>query len=505
MRLKKYKIRNVLLMILLIITIISVSNAQDDYGNQWIFGRFSTPNPSGTLLKFNNGAPQVTFFNKPMELEASCAVMCDSVGKLLFYSNGCYIANANHQVMINGDGIGKDKLETSFCNSGGNPLTQGIIALPKPGSNHLYYLFYTDIGDPYATNPNVFPLAPENMYYSVIDMAQGNSLGEVVEKNIVIVQDTLALGMMHANRHANGSDWWIFMPESQTNCYWTLLLTQNGIDTMYKQCTGVQWLKDPQGQSVFSPNSKKYVRFNYFHGLNIFDFNNLTGLLSNPVEINFGLDTFYYGGAAFSPNSRFLYVSCYDKVWQFDLWATDIPSSRILIGELNTPPSITTKTRFNQARLGPDGKIYISGTGSFKHLHIIHRPNCYGSDCDLEQYAVELAATSTHTLPNMPHYKTWSESDTCQTVSVQQPDAEQNVSVKFYPNPVSDGYLIAEGLAYGDKIQFFDVTGRVVKNIDYTSERLDMSEFDMGFYFVKIWRQSLFLGAYKVIVKDKMR
>jgi hypothetical protein len=482
-----------------------VANAQDGYGNQWIFGRNSTPNPSGTLLNFNNSTPQVTYFNKPMELEASCAVMCDSVGKLLFYSNGCYIANANHQMMINGGGIGKDLLETSFCDSGGNPMPQGIIALPKPGSNHLYYLFYTDIGDPYATNPNVFPLAPENMYYSLIDMAQGNGLGKVVEKNVVVVQDTLALGMMHANKHANGRDWWIIMPESQTNCYWTILLTQNGIDTVFKQCNGVQWLIDADGQLTFSPNSKKIVRCNYFDNLNIFDFNSATGQISNPLTINFGLDTFYFNGVAFSPNSKFLYVPCYNKLWQFDMSATDISSSRVLVGELNTPSNIATKTRFNQARLGPDGKIYISGTGSFKHLHIIHRPNCYGLACDLEQYAIELAATSTNTMPNMPHYKTWSESDTCQTVSVQQPGGTPSIPFGFYPNPASNGYLIAQGLEYGDYIQFFDISGRIVKNMVYTFDRLDIGEFDTGFYFVKIWRKDLFLGASRVVVNNKMR
>lgn len=503
MNLKNDRIRNVLPLIMIFSTIVSVSSAQNGFGNQWVFGRFSTPNPSGTLLNFDSNSPQVLYFNKQMELEGSCTAMCDSAGNLQFYSNGCYIANANHQMMINGDGIGKDKLETSFCNTGGNPNTQGIISLPKPGSDHLYYLFYTDIGDPYSATPNVFPLAPENMYYSVIDMSQGNGLGKVTEKNIVLVQDTLALGMMQAHQHANGRDWWVFMPESQTNCYWTILLTQNAIDTIFKQCSGIKWLIDADGQSTFSPNSKKFVRCNYFDGLNIFDFDATTGLISNPVTINFGLDTFYFNGVAFSPNSRFLYVPCYDKIWQFDLWATDISASRILVGELNTPSNIGTKTRFNQARLGPDGKIYISGTSSFKHLHIIHRPNCYGQACDLEQYAIALAANSAHTMPNMPHYKKWSESDTCQAVSVQPPVNPQNVTIKFYPNPASDGYVVALGLEYDDTIHFFDISGRLVKTMTYLSDHLCISDLDSGFYLIKVWRGSQYVGASELIVTSR--
>ena len=73
-----------------------------------------------------------------MEMEGSVAVMSDSAGNLLFYSNGCYIANRHHEMMPNSDSIGLGKLETSFCNTGGNPMTQGIIALPAPSGGSLY-------------------------------------------------------------------------------------------------------------------------------------------------------------------------------------------------------------------------------------------------------------------------------------------------------------------------------------------------------------------------------
>ncbi len=82
-----------------------ICHAQQGYGNQWIFGSSSSPNPSGTILNFNNDTLKIEPVNKPMELEGSCAIMCDSVGKLLFYSNGCYISNAAHQMMANGDSI----------------------------------------------------------------------------------------------------------------------------------------------------------------------------------------------------------------------------------------------------------------------------------------------------------------------------------------------------------------------------------------------------------------
>jgi len=475
-----------------------LSLSQDGYGNQLIFGRFNDTQPSGTLLNFNGDTLKIEPIDKPMELEGSCAIMCDSVGKLLFYSNGCYIADATHQMMVNGDSIGKGYLESSFCNTGGNPTPQGVIALPKPGSDHLYYLFYTDIGKPYNMQP-FFPLAPVTLYYAIIDMTLENGLGAVVEKNKVILQDTFGRGLIQAERHFNDKDWWVIMPKSHSNCYWTFLLTESGIDTVFKQCSGQIWGDDDSaGQSIFSPNSITYARMNYSYGLSIFEFDSNTGTFYNPKTIGFGQDTFYEGGVAFSPNSRFLYAAAFNKLWQFDTWASDISASRILIGELNTPPNIPEKTRFNQARLAPDGKIYIAGTGPHKHLHVINRPNCYGLECGLEQYAIELAARNSYTMPNMPDYKHWNENDTCETVSTKTLIFNMPSSIRFYPNPTGQ-YLMTEGLEVGDKIEFFDISGRLMSTKFFNHERIDIGDFHEGFYIMKIYREVYELGIFKII------
>lgn len=492
--------RAILLLLLCLNSFVSYS--QEGYGNQWIFGYDSNASPSGTILNFNDDTLTIEAIDMSMELEGSCAIMCDSVGKLLFYSNGCYIANSTHQMMVNGDSIGKDYLESSFCKTGGNPLTQGMIALPKPGSNHLYYLFYTDIGNPYEGQP-FFPLAPVTLYYSVIDMTLENGLGAVVEKNKIIVQDTFARSMIQAERHSNGKDWWILMPKSHSNCYWTFRLTKNGIDTVFKQCVGQVWGdRDPQGQAVFSPNSQKYARFNFFYGLSIFDFENTTGLLSQPVFAGFEQDTFYFSGLAYSPNSRFIYASCYSKLWQFDTWANDISASRILIGELTTPPDITQKTRFNQARLAPDGKIYIAGTNTHNHLHVINHPNCLGLECDLQQYAIELTAKNIYTMPNMPHYKYWNENDTCTTVSVTTPKSDKRAMVKIYPNPTSGQISWTGPEEKAVTIRVFNLLGQILGERNVKENTMDIGTLPAGIYRLQILtkeRQILYNGIVSVV------
>lgn len=470
---------------LLIISIIGLpilAFAQNGYGDQWIFGAFS----NGSIIKFNDDTFDMHPIVKEMKLEASCAVMSDSSGNLLFYSNGCYIANVNHQIMMNGDSIGKGYLESSFCETGGSPITQGIIALPKPGSNHLYYLFYTDLEAPYEFPSGVyFPLAPLTLFYSLIDMNLDGGLGSVVEKNKIIIQDTLARGMIQAERHANGKDWWIIMPKSHSNCYYTILLTSNGIDTTFLQCVGKNWGdEDPTGQAAFSPNGQKYARFNDYYGLNIFNFDKSSGVLSNPQNILFDQDTFVYSGVSFSPNSRFLYACAYTKLWQFDMLAIDIDSSKILIAELMTPPDITQKTRFVYSRLAPDGKIYIASAFAHKHLHVIHNPNCYGASCNLEQYAIELTATNTHTMPNLPHYKSWNENDTCSVSDTDIPTEGNNQNVVVYPNPFISIFSM-QGLKPRDKIRVFNLTGYVVYEGEVyspESHEIDLSHLPDGIY-----------------------
>ena len=473
--------------------------AQDGFGNNWVLGR-ALGQVNSTLLDFNSGTVEVVTIQKQLELEGSVAVMSDSVGDLLFYSNGCYIANRHHEMMPNSDSIGLGKLETSFCNTGGNPMTQGIIALPAPSGGSLYYMFYTDIEDPYEFPIGLyFPLAPLNLYYCLIDMDADNGDGAVILKNQLVVSDTLARGMIQAARHSNGKDWWVVMPASHSNCYYTVKLDSDGVDTTFLQCSGFVWGdNDPTGQAVFSPNRKKYVRVNYYNGLNIYDFNDSTGMMSNPVHISFGLDTFYYSGAAFSPNSRFLYVPTWDKVYQFDMHAPDIEGSRVLIAELSTPPDIPIKTRFNQALLAPDGKIYIGGTSSFFYLHTIQNPNCQGLGCNLEQYALETYSTNTYGMPNMPNYVNWNESDTCNYV-VNYEENEIGEAFKVFPNPFSDEVTIESKIPC--RVIVYDSLGRMVLKRDFQalSISIDLQNLANGVYYYSIWSNNEYIKSGKLI------
>lgn len=461
---------------------------QNNYGNNWLFGIPTTSEISGTHISFGEQFLDVSSIQKEMDLEGSVAVMSNSNGELLFYSNGCYIANRNHELMINGDSIGQGFLESSFCQTGGNPLTQGIIALPAPEDTSKYFLFYTDFSTAYDNTGEYFPLAPLKLYYSLIDMNEDNGKGAVISKNQLVIADTLARSMIQAYRHDNGQDWWIVYPKSHSNCYHTILLSAEGIDTTFLQCVGTYWGdRDAQGQATFSPNGSFYSRANYFYGINLFHFDNSTGLFSEPLNIPFQQDTFYFSGTVFSPNSRFLYITAYSKILQFDVTADDIAASKLVIAELDTPNNINFPTRFNQANLGSDGRIYIAGTTTHTYLHIIHSPNCEGIDADIEQYALEMPAYNSYSMPNIPHYDLSPEQDSCITVSTNSFPKEQNQKLlTIFPNPTSGSLHIKSEDTFD--INITDLRGKsffYMKEINQELE-LDISYLPKGTYLLKI-------------------
>src|SRR5690606_1739043 len=116
--------------------------------------------------------------------------------------------------------------------------------------------------------------------------------------------------------------------------------------------------------------------------LSVYDFDRCTGLMSNPTQFVYG-DSAWSGGVAISPNSRYLYVSHYNYIFQFDLWADDLLSSKdtvaIYDGYLvEITPTSQLPTRFFLMQLGPDGRIYINCPAGVNVLHVIENPDLPG-------------------------------------------------------------------------------------------------------------------------------
>ena len=370
-------------------------------------------------MNFNQNPPEIYTQNTNMNLQRTNASICDTSGNLLFYTNGLHIANMEFDTMLNGLGLNPG-LYTEEVGYLGYTLPQGVLILPKPESSNLYYLFHLHMHWNEDFEPGELPSMVLQLRYTLIDMNGDGGQGEVVEKNVELVVDTLPSGMLTAVRHANGRDWWIFIGERWGSRMYRVLLSPQGVEVMPPQ--ELDFIYNPMwGQAVFTPDGSKYLSYNLIridsigHFFDVFDFDRCEGLLSNHRQ-HLILDSAYMGGVIVSPNSRYAYVSSMLQVYQFDLQAEDIGATRdtVAIYDGYQSPFSTT---FYSGQLAPDGKIYICAPNGVNVLHVIHDPDMPGDLCGFEQHGVSLPTYNAFSMPNFPNYRLgYLEGSPCDTL-----------------------------------------------------------------------------------------
>jgi hypothetical protein len=421
-----------ILFTLLIICFVQFSLNAQKHDEVWLLGYGSNPLNTiygGTVIDFSTIPPDMYYEFRPMSFRQANASMSDTAGNLLFYTNGIYIANALHEPMENGTGLAAGPEGAQNEGLYGYILAQGVLALPISEHDSLFHLLHMDR----KMNQQQTGTESLNLFVTLVNMNANNGLGAVVYKNHSVLSGPFDIGKITAARHANGRDWWVILRRYGANIFVRLLVTANGIIAYPSQALGAAIPEPPAslGQAVFSPDGTKYAKMNITGSagdpiyVSIFDFDRCSGELSRPVQFTYS-DTAWAGGISISPNSRFLYVSSFRYVYQYDLHASDIEASRITVAEwdgfFDGHPNFPT--RFYLAQLGPDGKIYINSSSSTKYLHVINNPDSLALACDVCQHCVELPTKNSFSLPNFPNYRLHHlEGSPCDTLR-QPPVAE---------------------------------------------------------------------------------
>ncbi|MFM9949692.1 MAG: PKD domain-containing protein [Saprospiraceae bacterium] len=354
-------------------------------------------------MDFNETPVDIYYITTTMNLQRTNASICDTAGNLLFYTNGIFIANSIHEQMENGSGLNPGQYTNDFANIG-LPTEQGVLFLPYPESDSLFILLH--LAREWSEDVSISSYI-KRFYYSLLNQKLDNNQGAVIQKNKLIIEDTLNIGKLCAVKHANGRDWWSIIQERHSNRFYRILINPFGIHLQEPQVVEDS-LYSGAGQVVFSPDGSKFVQFttvNYTLGqfIYIFDFDRCTGLLENPRYLMYN-DSSIAGGVAISPNSRYLYVSSYLRVFQYDLWADDIAATKDTVAVYDgfTSPF---PTRFYLSQLAPDGKIYINAPNGVDVMHVINNPNLPGDSCDVCQHCVQLPTYNAFSMPNFPNYR----------------------------------------------------------------------------------------------------
>ena len=318
---------------LLLLTFFTL-NAQENLDNFWIFGQFSAsdlPISQGSIVDFGEDSIETFEHSVTFEMDFSNTSMCNETGNLLFYTNGRYVGDVEHNIMENGDSL---NLEYMLGSSEYLILTQGVISVPMPDNPGKYYLFHLGVDTFHPDgelNVASFPL-----FYSVIDFTDTNRpLGYVSEKNTVVSTDTMNLGKLSMTRHANGRDWWLICSQWNINKYNRFLISPEGITELQVQEVGIMTHRG-RGQVAFSPDGSMYASVALKSGLeaylDLYDFDRCTGELSNHRQY-LNTEGTSAVGVSFSPNSRYLYFNTRNNIYQYDTHAEDIWSSEQHVAE----------------------------------------------------------------------------------------------------------------------------------------------------------------------------
>lgn len=406
--------------------------------NIWYFGEYLG-------LDFNGGSP-VALTNSSMFGYEGVSTVSDNQGNLIFYTDGNSVWNRNHSIMPNGSGL-----------LGGSSMSQSVISIPKPGVSNIYYVF--------TTNPSY------GIHYSEIDMNLSSGLGDInINKNILINQSTTE--KLTAIRHQNGMDFWLLTHEYYTDTFNVYFVSSSGVSiTPVISEVGSQVTWSEVGYMKGSPNGTMVASCNYdLNEVQLFDFNNSTGVLSNPTTLN-GLVNFGPYGVEFSPDGNILYVSTDgppSNVYQYDLNAGSINASRITIGSQYMTGAL---------QIGPDYKIYCSKWWA-SELARIDNPNILGVGCNFDSSAVNLGGGQSW--GGLPNYPNWFLTSVEPTIDF--------MAISIYPNPTSS-YFTIEGLKKPHNLTIYNSLGQLLyskNNISDSSKKIDASQFKSGLLFIRI-------------------
>ncbi len=321
----------------------------------------------------------------------SAASVCGDNGNLLFYTNGTSVWTTDHQLMSNGSNLTGGLTTRS--------TSQGSLIVPQPGNPDRYFIF--SLTDPGNTSSQADLTYNGRLRYSVVDMTLNGGKGDVVngQKNIPLAEwlDEKMIGVT-----GDRCNIWVVVHVKDSAVFKSFEVTESGVSAQpVISRTGTEsiYRYNIRGGLNASPDRRKIISCTAdgtgaeWGGMELYDFDPATGILSNPVLFDGRYQAYYH--AAFSPDMSRLYavhkggglISATD-IFQFDLTAANPVATKTKIGTCHP---------FTEFKTGPDGRLYLQGLTS-GGLGVIRYPDRLGLDCEFVPGIIVPPVTSS--LPN---------------------------------------------------------------------------------------------------------
>ncbi len=472
----------------------------------------------GLLFDWNLKNTDPIAINLPLGIDNNNASICDKDGNLLFWSNGCAVINREQEVMPHGDTLNWDAFREVIgwkeCLRG-YPGAQNIKILPDPADENGFYIFHKA-----RRYFGQFEDITTDLRFSYVDMALDGGKGDVVFFDSILYNNPVTNANLEAIYTDNGNNWWLLQPVEDDSLILTYLIDDKGIERFPDQNSHL-FFKDKRagaGTMRISPDGSKLAYYDYFLNLHVYDFDRMTGLISNHQKVTLFDDAeempnnkFRFSSVEWSPNSRFMYAAVSDSLFQIDSWEADMDNGIRLIDVYNGTLD-PFSTRFYIATLAPDCKIYICSTNGSRSYHIIHRPDELGTACNFVQNGLKLPQSSgIANLPLFPRFRV-DEADKCDPTitSVFGDVVYYRRDLEVYPSPTAGPITIELPEQWRDGVLLvYDINGQVAmeKNINRGENtiHMDLSFLVSGNYNVELYpsdnRQRIFYGKQILVAK----
>ncbi len=343
--------------------------------NTWYFG-------SNSGLNFNNA--NINILNDGVnDLIGGTSSISDSLGNLLFYSDGQTVWNKNHVIMNNGNTIGISP-----------NADQSVLILPYPKSDSLFHVFAIDeLG------------RSGGLQHGCINITLDGGNGAVTSKNEQLLP---RVSQKLTATYTNNGDIWLATHAFNSNEFYFFLIDKDSLHkTPIQQTIGLN-----HGNSIDSTSTRGEMTFSLLgeklavaiggqmDSIEVFDFDKSTAQLSNLKRFSVPISgpEVEIRGVEFSPNSNFLYISVVSnqspfegQIYQYNLLANNIEASAQLL--------TTVLGEIGGLQLGNDSKIYFSTKGS-NLLNRIENPNLIGIEATITDTININPGTSLLFLPN---------------------------------------------------------------------------------------------------------
>lgn len=411
--------------------------------------------------------------------------------------------------MENGDSLFHGIWWKEWCDSGSKSYVyfkNGLI-VPVPNVDSRYYLIHA--------RDTVFQQSPDSpivfynrqMNYSIVEF-ENEPDGKVTIKANAIYIDSSYAGILHAVRHENNNDWWVFTIAFGRDEFVKMLVKE---DTLFKH--GVQKFDGYNknslegGQIRFSPEGDQLVLCTRFDGVHVFDFDRKSGNLSNKRIWDIPDTSFTYQVTSeFSPNSRYLYVSNMFALWQIDTWEEDLNAGTTLISVWDgLVIGGFHPTSYCDLVLAPDCKIYMGTCGTTKYLHVIHEPDLPGQACTFEPRGVTLKSVNGSFMPLFVNYRLGSGPvcDPSLATATESGFLAPTLVLEVAPVPGRDIVWVRppEGSS-GGLLTVYDSNGRQAYQSEIGASPLEIpvSGWPAGLYFLSLFdRQGRYAGGKMVV------